>query len=411
MKNIIQIQDELKNVPLNNLIQYVKNPTGQVPSFLALSEIKRRKDMESRYAAQKTGKETSVAQELTNQPQGLSSLPTAQPQSEGVAGLPTGDMYNEKSYAGGGIVAFDDGGEVEHFAYGGPSVDTSMYQPQYYKDVNAVLAPVPKELTLEEQVNKMNAASKAFGVDPEFFKTQIAANKAAGAEDLETAQRMTRANILFSMAEKLGTTPGSLLRGLAAAGPAGGKAAMEGMTKEQEIKRLQRAADLKLMEAQQAQARGDAQTAMKALDDHKTLKSNIELKNAELRTTVDVANAKGRASGAGSQEKLNNMILTRFNQEFLGTYPQGSAETVFQGNPQFLQQEKNRILKNARDFVMSGKMPEVPAETQFEDMYKKNKPVISGTPKKNIIDVPGKGKFRQIGPDEYEPVTEDEDNA
>jgi hypothetical protein len=42
MANIVKLQDDLKGIPLKNLIMYVQNPNGQVPSFLALSEIKRR---------------------------------------------------------------------------------------------------------------------------------------------------------------------------------------------------------------------------------------------------------------------------------------------------------------------------------------------------------------------------------
>jgi hypothetical protein len=36
--NIIKLQDELRSVPDNALIGYVQNPTGNVPSYLALSE-------------------------------------------------------------------------------------------------------------------------------------------------------------------------------------------------------------------------------------------------------------------------------------------------------------------------------------------------------------------------------------
>jgi hypothetical protein len=115
--NIVKLQEDLKNVPINNLISYVQNPNGQVPSYLALSEIKRRKDMESRaVAAKNTPSSTSVAEELTmpRQPMPM-QMAQAQPQPQmeaGVASLPTGDMYQDQSFAGGGIVAFADGGDT-----------------------------------------------------------------------------------------------------------------------------------------------------------------------------------------------------------------------------------------------------------------------------------------------------------
>jgi hypothetical protein len=119
--NIVKLQEELRNIPLNNLIQYINSPSGQVPSYLALAEIKRRKDMESRFAAQTNqAPETTVADELTQAPQGglqmLAGNPMASegaPTSQGVADLPVPDeMYNEQNFAGGGIVAFDNGGPV-----------------------------------------------------------------------------------------------------------------------------------------------------------------------------------------------------------------------------------------------------------------------------------------------------------
>jgi hypothetical protein len=47
--NIIKIQDDLKGAPDSALIGYVQNPTGQVPTYLALSELERRKSMREKY--------------------------------------------------------------------------------------------------------------------------------------------------------------------------------------------------------------------------------------------------------------------------------------------------------------------------------------------------------------------------
>jgi hypothetical protein len=126
--NIVKLQEDLKDVPFKNLIFYVQSPNGQVPSYLALAEIKRRKDMESRAAASKNAPSSlSVAEELTAPRQNIgpqfdtpqtmmAAQQQAQPQTQmesGVASLPTGDMYQDQSFAGGGIVAFDGGGDVD----------------------------------------------------------------------------------------------------------------------------------------------------------------------------------------------------------------------------------------------------------------------------------------------------------
>jgi len=140
MQNIIQLQKSLERVPDDALVGYVQNPQGQVPSYLALTELGRRKTMREEAQNAQVPKQTvaqALVQETQPQPQmGVMGLPgapqeTAQmiqqlPQQaqhvgeQGVAGLPTGDMYDEQNFAGGGIVAFGDGGDVDtNYADGG----------------------------------------------------------------------------------------------------------------------------------------------------------------------------------------------------------------------------------------------------------------------------------------------------
>ena len=96
----------------------VQQPTGQAPQFLVLAEIQRRKDM--RESAQ-PAPESTVADDLEQQ--GLAALQPP-PQEEagpeqmdaGVAALPTDMPEAPQSMAGGGIIAFDEGGDVPSFA-------------------------------------------------------------------------------------------------------------------------------------------------------------------------------------------------------------------------------------------------------------------------------------------------------
>lgn len=110
----------LRGVPDEALIGYVQNPQGEVPSYLALSELQRRKDTRAKYQADQAP-ESSVAEDLQQETMpaqgGLAMLaknpvlsPGA-PMSQGVADLPVpDDMYQEDSFAKGGIVAFQKGG-------------------------------------------------------------------------------------------------------------------------------------------------------------------------------------------------------------------------------------------------------------------------------------------------------------
>jgi hypothetical protein len=132
--NIVKLQNQLKSIPVETLIKYVQGMNPEVPSYLALAEIKNRKDMETKYASQnQQAPEKSVAEDLTQAPDqsGLAMLagnpmgnpapqmPQGAPAGQGVADLPIPDqMFSGQGMAAGGIVAFDDGGDV-NYADGG----------------------------------------------------------------------------------------------------------------------------------------------------------------------------------------------------------------------------------------------------------------------------------------------------
>jgi len=108
MFNLDQIQSHLKSpaVTQEQLIKYVQNPNGQVPSVLALAELKRREELKTS-AMPPQGARPTVADQVV-----ASAAPQQAPQ--GISGLELPEtMYNEKNYAGGGIVAFDNGGDVD----------------------------------------------------------------------------------------------------------------------------------------------------------------------------------------------------------------------------------------------------------------------------------------------------------
>lgn len=103
--NIAKLQAQLQKVPDQALIGYVKNPDGQVPSFLALAELTRRKEARKAAAPKEQMPTQTVAQQTVAQ---------AEP---GIAQLPVPDtMFSEQAMAAGGIVAFADGGDVPSFA-------------------------------------------------------------------------------------------------------------------------------------------------------------------------------------------------------------------------------------------------------------------------------------------------------
>ena len=62
--NIIDIQDNLKNLPEQALMQEMQRPTGSAPQFLVLGELKRRKQMRDDYNRQQNSDMKTVAEEV-----------------------------------------------------------------------------------------------------------------------------------------------------------------------------------------------------------------------------------------------------------------------------------------------------------------------------------------------------------
>lgn len=139
--NLIQIQEHLKDLPTQVIMSYANGQNPEVPPYMALGELNRRKTSEQRKAEPPTQSvkeklEAEVGgqgmpQGMPQAPQGIAQLPAAQmpqgaPQAMppgapqgmppsmaagGLAELPVrDDMFN---YAPGGIVAFGGGGEAD----------------------------------------------------------------------------------------------------------------------------------------------------------------------------------------------------------------------------------------------------------------------------------------------------------
>lgn len=102
MANIIQIQDDLKNVSDQDLVNFVKRPTGQVPSYLALGEIKRRKETREKYQGQKAQQKSTVAEDLVSE-QGIGNQMTRNPMPQPTAGVGAPQPVNPAMLASKGI--------------------------------------------------------------------------------------------------------------------------------------------------------------------------------------------------------------------------------------------------------------------------------------------------------------------
>jgi hypothetical protein len=153
MFNLVEVQSALQSpsVQLSDLMKYANGSSAEVPAYLALGELNRRKQLEATNTAFNATPPT-VKDQLTNAPpavnpvaapQGIAPTgappavnpvaapprmnvaaapanqvnPAAPPQMAAEGGLlsiPTPHMFKQESYANGGIVAFDEGGDVPY---------------------------------------------------------------------------------------------------------------------------------------------------------------------------------------------------------------------------------------------------------------------------------------------------------
>ena len=122
--NLLRIQDALKDASDQQLVQMMQAPDSTAPSYLVLSELRRRKDMRAKQVPQE-GSSRTVAEELMadQQPLGIETLRHG-PAERDVADLPE-DREEDES----GIEAMREGGIVRMQEGGTPPTDEEILPP------------------------------------------------------------------------------------------------------------------------------------------------------------------------------------------------------------------------------------------------------------------------------------------
>lgn len=124
--NIVALQKQLEGLPDQALTGYMQQPSAEVPQYLVLSELNRRKQLRQSAAAMQAPQQapkTTVADDVMSQ--GVMSLPQ-EPAPEG--------------YAEGGLVSFADGGNVGGFNYDYRSPWARQRTPEQQAKIDAARA-------------------------------------------------------------------------------------------------------------------------------------------------------------------------------------------------------------------------------------------------------------------------------
>ena len=195
MYNLIQIQDAIKGFPVEDVMKYARGANPDVPAYLALAELNRRKQLQDTAAAfygepqtvreqiessltgapanqvnptigSQTANPTATPPQLQTltapppKPQ-MPQMPMVPPQMNptqappvpqmrkgGLASLPVG-MFKRANYAGGGIIAFQEGGATDRSAFQQDLIDLFGYSKE--KDTS------PYERDIKPRLEKLKS--------------------------------------------------------------------------------------------------------------------------------------------------------------------------------------------------------------------------------------------------------------
>ena len=180
--NIIQIQDRLKGLPEDALVNYVKNPMGEVPIYLALGEMQRRKDMKARFDANKP-EEPSIAEQLVAEaepmqmglgamapqqmmpegqgvgaPQPQQAVDPRQMAASGIAANPQSAVGGTAMMAEGGIVGYQTGGDIERLQSLNLPIDSNKFAPNPFNKF-ADITPSQNTNIIKKDITNLNTSS------------------------------------------------------------------------------------------------------------------------------------------------------------------------------------------------------------------------------------------------------------
>ncbi len=179
MIDVNKITSTLAKLPDAQLQQYAQmHKADPYIMSLAMSESNRRKEMRAASQAPAQQEQPKVVDQgiaaMAPQP-APQQMAQAMPEDQGIAQIPAGNM----NFAGGGIIAFADGGDVERYQVGGQTgswVDTFLYgnitpaerarRERLQAEANAGRLPTPYE---QERAANMAAATAGSTYTPEAY--------------------------------------------------------------------------------------------------------------------------------------------------------------------------------------------------------------------------------------------------
>jgi len=302
--NLIQLSEQLKEVPDNYLAQEIQKPTGNYPAYLIISELSRRKRMRDGVA--KPEPQTTVAEDLAGQG-GLADTPQAMESTAGMDIMGAEEEPEEMpQMAGGGLVAFQQGKLVRQplaaeddirqagYQMNFPGTQQSQslygYSPEMRGIIGRIAGNEFAPLTLEQEEERRLAGEKRFAERMPFRREEESRRIAARERALE-GERASNVNMAL-MEAGLGMMASRSPRGIQGVAEGGLKGLSALRAGKQEIKKSEAYLD----DAKDRYAR-----AQELYDEKKYAAGDREVGRADQRRMQGLAAAESqiRAMGMG----------------------------------------------------------------------------------------------------------------
>jgi hypothetical protein len=333
--NLIQIQDKLKSLPndprvMQLLTGYANGQNPQVPPYLALGELNRRKGEMERAQMEKAGQPPggTVKDQIEQQTgvmalqqgrqqqamqnmmrQGMSGAAPApqgiaqpQPQAQAMAGGGLASL--RPGYRSGGVIAFNKAGSIEKAIEDAKALedeDEEKSTGEYATDAKAMLARLMQEAAARRSMkaptaeSPMEARKRMIAENPEEFGILSTPVGQDAMQRLDEVQGAKRAELATQREELAKSKPGILqLLGQAAMGTRGQKggsalASILGGYSElasgADAKQLQQEQGLRMRELELQQAKADA---LNKIDDLKRARAEGDIA-AEQKAKMELA--------------------------------------------------------------------------------------------------------------------------
>lgn len=330
--NLIQTQYHLRDLPNEQVKAFAngRDPSA-VPEWLAAAEMQRRErvEMASNKAPEKSVKERleetmglkalqaqrqqMAGQKMGEQAMAMPTIPENVPQPEdqpevqaaagglmrGIAQLPV-EMFHQAAYAGGGIVAFEGGGDVPSNAKKWAELSlgqNGVTSPMYQELINKIREPEEAIETPEQLLLKRKALLEQQGVRPAGEGQERRIQERGAAYEQEKKDRALN-NLIASMSSF--GRPNIQGRGL---GSDYANTAVQGFEAGRAEDAKFRDTQDKLQDAIETQRRaelvGDVDTAQKANIEQKKLREDI--RKSKLTATGEAARTEATKASSGLQ--------------------------------------------------------------------------------------------------------------